>query len=66
MILLVSSHTSQNEALMSALARLGRRDSQVMHLGAFPMHMELMMAFASGKKAHFRLCPAGWTGHVFG
>ena len=40
MILLVSSHTSQNQAIMSALARLGRRDVHVINLGEFPLHME--------------------------
>jgi glutathione synthase/RimK-type ligase-like ATP-grasp enzyme len=55
MILLVSSHTSQNQALMRALAHLGRRDMHVIDLGDFPMRMDLMMAFASGKPETFCL-----------
>jgi glutathione synthase/RimK-type ligase-like ATP-grasp enzyme len=55
MMLLVSSHTSQNQALMSALARLGRRDVHVINLGAFPLHMELMMAFSPGQQDSLRL-----------
>lgn len=55
MILLVSSHTSQNQAIMSALARLGRWDMHVIHLGEFPLHMDLMMAFAPGQPETLRL-----------
>ena len=52
MILLVSSHTSQNRAIMREFARLGRRDIHVINLGEFPMHMDLMMAFSPGKQEH--------------
>lgn len=55
MILLVSSHTSQNQAIMSAFAQLGRHDIHVINLGDFPMHMDLMMAFSSGKQETFCL-----------
>jgi glutathione synthase/RimK-type ligase-like ATP-grasp enzyme len=40
---------------MRACARLGRRDVHVLNLDAFPMHMDLLMAFSPGKPANFCL-----------